>query len=113
MAQEPARKVHVNGGMEWLGDAGHDGDRTLWLFIKEPISMLTIAAVFGDEEKTKKITYTIGNSVTGEWEGYTEIYAIRRRTDETDIGMRRPEPESGVLGMLGDEYTEPESAEET
>lgn len=91
----PEEKIRISGGMEWTGRAAKDFDRTLWLFIKEPISMMTIAAVFSDAEKIREIAWMIGGKVMGEWEGYTELYAIKRREEETAIALRRPETGAG------------------
>ena len=95
-AAEPARKIRISGGMEWLGDAGDDGDRTLWIWIKEPITMMTIAAVFSEAENIREVEYLIGDSVAGSWEGFTEMYSLKRYPNgNADIGLRKPTAGAG------------------
>lgn len=103
---EAANKiVKENGGFrDWikLADgtvlecgAGHDDDRTLWIWIDHNSAasdLQTAFTTFTDPSKTSHIEKYYRDNMTHSWDGYTRVFAIRQRDNgDLDIGLRRPE----------------------
>lgn len=73
--------------------AGHDDERTVWVWLDENsgMTMVQAFATFSDETKTSRIESYYRNNLLATWEGYTRLFDIKQNDNGViNIGLRKP-----------------------
>lgn len=88
--REPEMRVVLSGGQSFLGSAGFDRDRLLWIWIREEVSLATIAAIFANPENYASVTSTVNGREIETFTGFKTLYDIKFVSEkEIDVAIRK------------------------
>lgn len=88
--REPEMRVELSGGQSFLGSAGFDRDRLLWIWIREEVSLATIAAIFANPENYASVTSTVNGREIETFTGFKTLYDIKFVSEkEIDVAIRK------------------------
>lgn len=88
----PRDWIRLADGSTILCGAGHDDDRTLWVWLDEEsgIGLAEAFSIFTNPEKTSHIERYYRENLLGSWDGYINLYDIKQNAqNKIDVGLRK------------------------